>query len=617
MPSAQQVLTEAYRELSGLYKNPTRPLGGAAASNLDAELASRHRRLFDLFKHARWGGGKEEPALYFKILALLYEVDYYRGLTPSVQDWITTEATASVEHFDLRRGGRGRRAGADFADPDVRSLWKAKVMCGVAAVESRRRSVHTSALLNELNVLEDFVTENLHRPADALPAWTTLAFVRSAQARVARQGPDYAYVRDKLLNVGQCLDERAAEIIELLSAARARGEGATGEGREVEGLVDDLVFIRQKQTLSILFNVGLADRQRGSLRNANYACHAARFQFRLHGHFLHRLFNEVLLISIRSAQTSQENVAEYRLLKERLERDILPELVPRRDAGNPKLYLYGLRELGVIQLFCGETETTLRTLEAMEGVQTSDPKWQSRISLLHARARYRAWKAMPEGEGNDRLLREALAYSEDAFNRATGLLDGIESYGDAKSLLAAIKHSKSSYVIDAVEGLIAYGTTQLFLRNTREAIKSAEAVIDLCKDDNPRLLAMGHLVMAEAHVETQLFMVARQHLSSAKNLESQIDHKYVADRRRAVERLMSKTLDLTGCENFSEAEERLMGWYIRHYSHMSSAHAIANEIGLSRKTLTNYLRRLDSNSPYADLKEILSRHAKKKRKKRS
>src|SRR6266705_1384358 len=102
--------------------------------------------------------------------------------------------------------------------------------------------------------------------------------VKVAQARLARQNQDYAYMRRKLLASAGDLDRRAREIIQRLTELYAKPFRNRAENVETEELGDDLAFIRQKQTLSISFNVGLAELQRGFLRSADYACQAANLQ---------------------------------------------------------------------------------------------------------------------------------------------------------------------------------------------------------------------------------------------------------------------------------------------------------------------------------------------------
>lgn len=328
MSSNQELLSEAYRELSRLYKNPTRLLDGLATSNQDAELADDHKKLFDLFQREKWIGAEEKPALYYKVLSLLYEVDDYRGRSPSVEEIILKEYPVLTERFEVGQNLYGRQK-ADFRNSEARSLWKAKVLCCVAAIESRRKISPLNVLADELKDLEAFVEKNLHKPKENLPAWTTLAFVQSAQARVARKSQDYSYVQDKLRRVVQCLDERAAEIVEQWSALKRRAHKTSEEKEEIECLVDDLALIRQKQTLSSLFNVGLAALQRGFLRDADNACQAARLPFRLHGQYFHRLFNDLVILSIKRARISRENNIEFQDLKVYLKQDILPFLQPK------------------------------------------------------------------------------------------------------------------------------------------------------------------------------------------------------------------------------------------------------------------------------------------------
>ena len=630
MTSDLRLLTKTYYELSSLYKNPTKSVGGKAASNQNAGLADKHRRLLELFHRdkEKLTVQAEKPAIYFKVLALLYEIDDYRGIPPSTEDLILKEWESTLSdlkgQLDARKKrhqGSARRE-IDFTDAEVRSLWKAKVLSGVAAVEIRRRSSRLDDLLDELHILEAFVERKLHKPNEGLPSWTMLAFVRAAQARVARQGQSYDYVQEKLLSVLQCLDERAAEIIEKLSAFEQPGDRSQVEDERVDGLTDDLVFIRQKQTLSSLFNVGLANLQRGFLRSAEYACYAARLQFRLHGQFFHRLYNELVLLSIRRARTSAENVNELCALKTELEQSILQQLEPKGDAGNPKLYLYALREMAVLQSSCGETKEMLGSLESMVRVGPPSSLWMSRISILRARRCYQQYRMQPPSEiRDDDFLQEALAHSEAAFKYATGLSDGIGSYRDAKSLLAGIERSVNKSLIDTIESLVTYGTVQLFLNNPAEAIKSAEAIVDLSLDDNPRLLAMGHLVLAEAHIQNKHYMEAHRHLVSAKTLESQIDHKYVEDRRRAVEDLMPEYLDLSGAKTLSEAEELLLGWFIDRRSSKRSVNKVAEEICKDRKTVDSYLDRLDNpeneNSPFRHLRQLVGKRRKRKKRKKS
>jgi tetratricopeptide (TPR) repeat protein len=608
MPSGRKSLTEeTYASLLSLYKNPTGPPGRAAASDRDKELAARRSRLLGLFlEEEKKGSWAEKPALYFKILALLYEVDDYCGLTPFVESIILNEPSSRIGHFEAElkcydsADQRAARA-AGITNLESRSLWKAKVLCCVAAIEARRKVSHSKDLLTELNALEGFVKKRLHRPP-ARPAWTTLAFVRAAQARVARQG-DFSYVRGRLLSVIECLDERAEEIIKQLDGPPESGQSATK--RE---LMDDLVLIRQKHTLAVLFNVGLANLQRGFLRTANFACQAARFEFRLTGHSFHRLFNDLLLISIKRGRLPRrEKKKELEALIGQLEKIIREKLNPESGVSNPKLYLYALRDLAAIQIDCGEFEEAQKTLVKMKDIRSLGRQWASRINVLNARALYRQWDNTPKELRDEGPLRTALSRSEEAFDSATGLKGGIRKYKEAGKLLAAIRGSESENLIDTVESLVTYGTVQLFLSNPDAAMISAGAVIELCKDDNPRLLAMGHLVAAEAHLQDEFILAAREHLASARKLESRIDHVYVRERRVAVERSMSRTLEFGACESFKEAEKQLLGWYILRYSSVKSVNKVASEIGVHPRTLKKYLKNLEDTSPYSDLKKLLRR----------
>lgn len=634
MTSRLKALTAAYYNLSSLYKNPTRYLRGMAATDQDVELARRHAELLALFEGVDWAAQGDKPAIYFKVLALLYEVDNYRGrVTPSIERAIYDEPTASVEHFNVR--GRNGPV-ADFSDPEVRTLWKAKVLCCVATIESRRKSSDSGVLLLELNVLEEFVRGKLHLLGEALPAWTTVAFVLTAQARLARQREAYTYVRDKLLSVVEYLDERAAEIIEMLAAhtERLNPQARSGKQRklgakekvklenEIVDLEDDLIFIRRKHTLAILFNFGLDNLQRGFLDNANQACQAARFQFRLHGHTYHRLFNELLIIAIKKARTSRRQTSDFLAVERELQRKILCHLEPKGDLGNAKVYLYGLRELAVIQHACGKSAEMQATLHKMERLLPLGPYWKSRISLLQCRAAYSAWQdtAVKIKDRKHELLLAALNHCEMAFKHATGGKAGIESYADAKSLTDFIKDTGSRNLRDTTESLITYGTVQLFLkkyfeatanrakrdRAIAEALKSARAIIELSENGNPRLLAMGHLVAADAYRESDAMFEARRHLEMAKTLETQIQHEYVKDRRQAIEEKMTETLTLykKECGRIDQAEDRLFGWYIGNCKDKSSIKKIADDLKVGRGRVKAFIEREGPGSPYYHLLKL-------------
>ena len=282
------------------------------------------------------------------------------------------------------------------------------------------------------------------------------------------------------------------------------------------------------------------------------------------------------------------------------------KLDPEGGAGNPKLYLYALRELAAIHIDCNELDEAKQALAKMNGVEQLGDQWRSRIGVLAARALYRCWRNTPEEARDEGQLREALSHSEAAFDTATGLKGGISrKYKDAESLLAAIHGSENENVIDTVESLLTYGTVRLFMKEPHAAMVSADAVIELCQDDNPRLLAMGHLVAAEAHIQNEFTIAARDHLEKAKELETRIDHKYVGDRRRAVEILMSKNLEFGGCNGFKEAKEQLLWWYIRRYSTMKSLHKVAEEIDVDDRWLKTQLKKLKESSPYYDLRKLL------------
>jgi len=625
MSSPRRSLISSYSQLSSLYKNPTRDLHGAAASDQDGQLLSKHAELLERFHNTDWHKQSERSSRYYHVLALLYEVEDYRGRTPVVERLVLAEPTASVEHFKWD-GDTNPDEQNPFINPKDRSLWKAKVRCCVAAIESKRKNSHSNALLHQLDVLEAFVRDNLHRPDEDLPAWTTLAFVRNAQARIARQGKDFVYVQQKLVSVVECLDQRATEIISKTTrlmtkvvAQQRAGKSTKREENEIRELEDDLIFIRQKQTLAIPFNLGLTNLQRGLLDSANRACQSARFQFRLHGQACHRLHNELLMIAIKRAGTSARHQQCLLGLETELKSKILPRLDPAGALGNPKLYIYGMRELAVIQHVCGKFDEMRATLRQMETVTPLGPHWKSRISLLRARELYGSWRQRP-GEVQDKdhsPLMEAVRYCDAAFKHATGGKQPIGHHPDVPGLLAFIESCGNRNLIDTMESLITYGTVQLFLKTyfaavrksdksadaIQEAMKSAETVRELSERDNPRLLAMAHLVLADAYRASNLIVEARQHLETARNLETQIQHEYVKDRRRAIETKIPKTLTLSldDFKHISKAEEAVLGWYIGNCKDKTSTHKISQQIGIGRGRVKKFIEGQGPSSPLYDL----------------
>jgi len=612
-----QLLTRSYKELSSLYKNPAKPLGGQAAALEEKELKKKHAELQRQFDERAWSGAELASAWYVKILALLYEVDDYYGITPRVQNSILAEAESVSQYFQTPQSLAALSETNDFRDDETRSLWKARVTCCVGAIETKRkrqRDHNYEAIKDDLNNLKTFVEMHLHRPELKRFAWTTLAMVRMAQARLARQNQQYGYMREELLEAAHCLDQRAEEIIRRLSELHREPRKTAKMKAEIEELDDDLVFIRQKQTLSISFNVGLAELQRGFLRSADYACQAATLQFRLHGHFYHRKFNDLVLLSIRRARTPGNDRNEFRLLQAQL-KDILRCLEPSDTSGNPKLYLYALRELAVIQIYRRECDEALKTLEKMEGLQSVGQQWSARIYNLRARACYHGWNLSRQKAENSSLLDQALDFADISFKQAAVLDKGIQSYATWRTLLSRIENSTNKNLIDTIESLVTYATVQLFRQNPQQAIKCARVIIELCGKDNPRLHAMGHLVMAEAQTQEGQHVEAERHLANAKILEKKTDHRYVEDRRRAVERQMPQHLDLTGISFKDAKREHLMGWYIERRSNKGNLHQIGTEIGVNRNVVVDYLKSLEPTSPYYHLKSLLQKRGTPGRKK--
>ncbi|HEV7474346.1 MAG TPA: hypothetical protein VGN90_09865 [Pyrinomonadaceae bacterium] len=629
MSSQTKLISDAYRQLSSLYKNPTRNtnsgcVDGLAADNVNERLMQEHRALLNLFNRERQEIARKDPALYYKILALLYEVDDYCGVRSSVREFIVAEYRNLIEKFAQNPDDEGNRPleRINFTNAKIRSRLKAMIRCCVAAIESRRREDDLDDLSGKLNILEDFLNRNLHRPGD-LPAWTTLAFVQSAQARLARQAQDYEQAHRKLLREVDSLNQRAAEIVDCLFVLNKVSNPSDEQRNEIEGLKDDLVFIRRKQTLSSFFNAGLAAFQRGFLRSARQACEAASLQFRLHGQFFHQVFNDLVILSIKRARTSKEQQDSFRALKDDLEQAILPRLNPVTGVGNPKLYLYAMRELAVLQYYCKETDKMAGTLDQMDDLMDKyglvSEQWKSRISIQRSRAFWRDWVHQKERH----KLKAALKHAQDAFSFGCGVYEKISTYRNARALRAAIERSKKISLIDTIESLINYGSIQASAKQFAEAIKSADAVIQLAGDDNPRLCAMGHLVRAEAHTANAQVAEAQQDLAHARVLEKRVDHRYVGDRRRLVERAIEERLPQTlflgdlNKEDFRKATNRLLGWFIETHSKKGTKNDVARTLDVSRTRIDSYLEYLkkpeNESEPYHHLIAILDSHGEKQK----
>lgn len=609
MRSETSVLFEAYRSLSSLYKNPT-VFGGIAAGNQNAILAKRLLTLRKEFDLVSWAVLTTKPAIYYKVLSLLYEVEHYLRFEAKVEKRIVAEARLIVA--SLPSQGSLLRQKVDFTNSETRSLWKAKILCCVNAVESKRPYARMSDLADELRLLEVFVDKNLHRPEDGLPAWTTLAFVRNAQARLARKNQPISYVSERLFSMLKLLDCRVAEIIRDLSSLDEKDRKTASEKDKIIELIDDLVFIKQKHALYSL-NVALAAFQSGFLRTAAIACQNARLGFRLHGHAFHALMNDLLLLSIKRARTTRNDKERFQSLKTDVEK-ILARLGSDKER-NPKLYFYALREQTLLQYFCDESSKALLTLKKMERIRPTSSKWRSRIYLLHARVRWRRWTNSASTLRQPEDLAMALEYTEMAFAESSGIDVPIQSYKRITNLLADIRTSREDNLIDTVESLIVYGSVQLSLNNITEAIKSATMVIELSDENNPRLLAMGYLVMAEARLQAGESVMAHQNLVIAKSLEDRIDHKYVKDRRARIEEVIPIDLNLQDLESheFTKAEDRLLGWFIENRTSKRSVNKVAEELRIDRKRISAYLDRLarTKNRSYGHLVKIRNRHKRK------
>jgi hypothetical protein len=386
----------------------------------------------------------------------------------------------------------------------------------------------------------------------------------------------------------------------------------------VRELEDDMVFTRRKRTLADSFSVGLDDLQRGFLGKASLACQTARFELRLHGQVYHRLFNELLLISIRRAHAHTDNQKEFMFLETELADKVIPLLEPKGVVRNPKLYLYGLRELAVVQYARGQFAEMRATLRKMEKVSPG-PQWKSRINLLYSRASYKAWqlaKVDLKKRRPDALL-DALSYSDWAFKHATGGKESIGGHTDRKSLVKYVEGMGSRNLIDTVESLVTYGTVQVFLIEYLgavaqaakrdgafdEAIKSGSAVIELSGQDNPRLQAMGHLILTDAYRAYHLMVEASRHLELAKILEARIEHKYVEDRRKFIEAKiqMSFILHSNDFESVNDAMAVLFEWLIKGCTDRSSIPHIADQLGVGKARVKRYIKMRGPSSSFYNL----------------
>ncbi len=620
MSSQFRSISEAYEQLSSLYKNPTRcesssNVDGVAAPNVNSELIRRHEALSEIFNQQRERLIKDEESLYYKILVLLYEVDLYFGVESPLEKLIVSNYEKLIRDFANRPDQEGNRPfdRVELTRPRIRSGLKAKIRCCVAAIESKRREEDLNDLARDLRILERFIEENLHHPPDS-PAWTTWALVLSARARLARQAQNYDESQRKLLEEVDCLDNRAVEIIDRLFD---QDETRKLTQKQIGELKDDLVFIRRKQTLSNFFNVGLAAFQRGFLKTANQACQAARLQFHLHGQFFQEVFNDLIILSITRARTSRGQDDEFRDLKHTLENNIVPHLNGDNGVGNQKLYLYALRELAVLQYYCEETDDMIKTLDLMDGLlerqKSVKGQWKARVSILRARALWRNWVRQQDTAKPI----EALKHAQNALSAASNLTESISSYSNANALRKAIDHSKKISLIDTIESLVTYGSIMASAKDSSEAIKTATAVIQLSGDDNPRLCAMGYLVRAEAYAENGQLIEAQRDVVHACEREARIDHCYVADRRKFVVRAIEKRLpqpslflgDMKEGDFNKKGKNRLLGWFIETMTEKKSKSELEDKLGVSRSRIDSYMKYLSENEddPYHYLVAVFSK----------
>src|SRR5262245_24439860 len=113
MASQTNSILIAYRQLSGLYKNPTRhdsllAVDGIAAANVNDELLKRHQTLLVAFS-AHQSELERDQALYYKILALLFEIDDYFGVESPLRSLIVKECRKLIRRFANKPNKEGTR----------------------------------------------------------------------------------------------------------------------------------------------------------------------------------------------------------------------------------------------------------------------------------------------------------------------------------------------------------------------------------------------------------------------------------------------------------------------------------------------------------------------------
>jgi len=256
----------------------------------------------------------------------------------------------------------------------------------------------------------------------------------------------------------------------------------------------------------------------------------------------------------------------------------------------------------------------LETLDRMDHLMEEhglvQKQWKSRVSNQRARVLWRIWIRQQDSSEP----KAALDHAQDAFEFASGLTDKISDFATPKALSNAIERSKKKSLIDTIESLITYGTIRASAKQFTEAIKSANAVIHLAGEENPRLWAMGYLVRAEAYIGNGQLVEARQDIEKATVLEQQIDHRYVGDRRRLVQRAISPMeffFSELEAKDFDKATYRLLGWFIETHSRKRNQNEIYKSTGISRSLLKSYLKFLIENTdePYRHLIPILTPHS--------
>jgi tetratricopeptide (TPR) repeat protein len=592
-------LFEIYKALSALYKNPTKRSGGYEATDADTPLRELLEQLYCTFELARKTIRQSDNALYCKVLSLLFEVEDYLGNQPRVAKFVLDE------YENIRRIIKRKEVKeSETVDRHIRSLWKARIRCSLAALEIRRRQKGLRLIEEELNELESFCrASGLHRPE--LPAWTTLSLISVNYAKIAREQHNYELAKAKFNEATEYLYFRLCEILNDIALLRQRINSSPDEAlkckEELETLNDDLVFIKQKQTLASLFNLGLTSLQRGHLKRALHSCTAARLEFKLHGHYFHQLFNELLLLSIERGLTSPSQQEKFVAIEKKLQ-ELVPLFQPiRRGTGHPKFYRYVLYELSIVQYYCNKMTDAERTLQIIEKLVDINDKWKSRIALVRSHIKRQQWKEKKQAK----LLDESFQWASHAIEYA----------------------NRGGATENEADAWLAKGRVYVYRHELTEARESAETALTLLNDiDNPKLKAMAYLVLARVCLVQYNWEQADMWLSKVNQLKPQVDHSYVIDKyddlHRELNEFFKNFIIKTGRKTYNlfHEQEKMLGWMIMQVYHPDATISdIARSLQLKdihgqdkRHIIREFIIRNAENKEYKHLVVLLGKPRRRK-----